>query len=133
MAVLFLATDSRARTVRQAIAAFLVLVLALGRIGRGLANADDAHASSIVIGGIVVPICGGASADTQDPADPGTPAQHDCCDQCLLCAAVILPAAPGASTPAPIARVARLDAPAPLLPSLARPRTPRQSQGPPIA
>ena len=118
---------------RQAIATFLVLILALGGIGSSLANAHDAHASFIVIGGVAVPICGRASTDKQDPADPGTPAQHDCCDHCLLCAAVILLAAPSASTPAPIARVAQLDAPAPLLPSLTRPHTPRQSQGPPIA
>lgn len=114
------------------VAALLMLTLALAGAGRGALAASMAAAEpTLVVNGIVIPICHPGQDRTDGTPDQAT--HHDCCDACALCAPVLLPTPP---VPAPRARtVVRLDLPLPATPThvVARLATPRLSQGPPAA
>ena len=115
---------------RQVLAAVLILVLTLAGAGRGFAAAPDPVGS--VLAGFHAPICH-SGGDAQGPDDPAVPAGHDCCDACALLAPAILPAPAALSRPAPVAHDASHDGAPSWVPAAARPRSPRQSQGPPAA
>lgn len=100
----------------------------LAGIGRGVAAASDT-VPGFDIPGVAFHICHAGAGD----ASPVDRAHHDCCDACALCAPLTLASAPSLTGPASVVRfVAHVRAVA-WVPTLARPRTPRQSQGPPAA
>ena len=106
-----------------------MFVLTLAGVGRGLALASD-NAPSFAIPGVAFHICHAGEGDGSMPADQ---AHHEGCDICALCAPVTLADAPSLSGPASVMRfVVHVEAMT-WVPSLARLRTPRQSQGPPTA
>lgn len=116
---------------RGAFAAALMLALMVAGVGRVMATMPAVPMASVVIAGMLVPVChieeGGAGNSSDGAAKP------DCCDQCALCTPAILPAPPGLTHPRASDEVAERIQPAPWAPALARRRTPRQSQGPPAA
>ncbi len=116
---------------RRALAMALILVLTLSGVGRAAAFAARPAEAGPIIGGVAVPIC--HTGSPRDPAGPGDPAAHACCDACALLAPAVLPVAPAAIRHAPSGDpVERVQAAAGN-PILARPRSPRQSRGPPAA
>ncbi|RYB04080.1 hypothetical protein D3272_13700 [Lichenibacterium ramalinae] len=112
---------------RRSLVAALIVALTLAGLGRATASAGPGKAPRDAIPGLHVPICHAGAA----PADPARPSRHDCCGDCALLAAALVP--PALSRPAPAVRAApRLRAVAPM-PAMARPRGPRLSRGPPAA
>ena len=118
---------------RHAFAALLMAVLTLASVGRGLAAASDAEQDIQMISGVVMPICHSGEASVPDPVNPGDPVHHDCCDQCVLCAAAIVASAPELRTVASVSHDIVRSAVVAWTLRLSRARTPRQSQGPPAA
>lgn len=106
-----------------------MLVLTLAGVGRGFAAASDATASGGSIAG-AFPICHSGGEDRSVPADPS---HHDCCDACALLAPVTLAGAPALNGPASAVRFVEHARAMAWVPTVARRRTPRQSQGPPTA
>jgi len=106
-----------------------MFVLTLAGVGRGLAAGSD-MASSFVIPGVAFHICHTGEGEGSIPADQ---AHHDCCDACALCAPVTLADAPSLTGPASVMRFVEHVQAMTWVPTLARLRTPRQSQGPPTA
>lgn len=123
-------TNSREPALRRALVAVLVLVLTLSGTGRGWAAAHEAPHAVLTLRGVAIPICHSGASDTSDPAGP---AHHDCCDQCVLCAPMLPPVAQRVPAPAGAEHVADPARGVPWTPVVARTRTPRQSQGPPVA
>ena len=112
-----------ALTGRRSFALALVLLVAVAGYARGLVlTAAAAEPAGFTI-------CHGEAGGTTS----GDAVNHDCCDACVLVAAVIAPTPPELSLPAEIfADPGRPDAAAvaPVTPGV---RTPRQAQGPPAA
>jgi hypothetical protein len=123
----------RASALWHAVAAILIIVLTLAGFGHGVMAAPEVRIASIRIAGVVVPICHAGAPDAPDPADPRNPIHHDCCDPCVLGAPAVLPAALRLPQPTSIETTARRAAVASSTTHPARSRTPRQSQGPPLA
>lgn len=123
-------TPTRSPCLRQVVAALLTVCLTLAGVGRGRADAFDGPGPGFAIPGVAAHICHTGAGDGSAPADP---AGHDCCDACALLAPVALPLAPTLWRPTLVARDARHARPAAWRPTVARPRTPRQAQGPPTA
>ena len=118
---------------RHVFAALLMAILTLAGAGRGLAAASDVEQAFQAIPGVVTPICHSSGNAAPDPGDPGGPVHHDCCDQCVLCAAAIVSAAPEVRIVASVSHdIVRSDVVAWMV-RLSRARSPRQSQGPPAA
>ena len=126
-------TALRTRAMRHVLAVLLMAVLTLAGVGRGLAPASDAEQAFQTIPGVVMPICHSGGTVAPDPDDPGRPVHHDCCDQCVLCAAALVSAAPELRTVAPVSHDIVRSAVVTWTVRLSRARTPRQSQGPPAA
>ena len=120
--------DPTTSGLRRALAAVLIVALMLAGIGRSIASTLLPEGALPAIAGVVMPIC--HSGTGRDPADSG---RHDCCDDCALLAPVVLPVAPSLSGPAPAAHHAVHARAMAWMPVLLRPRSPRQSQGPPVA
>ena len=120
------------KVLRRTIAALVMLALSLAGMGRSLAAAGDQGPPVIVIGGFVLSLC---HTDSGSPGqgDPQDSAHHDCCDQCTLHAALILPTMADLGAPTRIAHVVDPDSTVSAVAVVARPRTPRLSQGPPAA
>ena len=116
---------------RRAVMAILIVALTLTGFGRAVATSLDPAGASAAIPGVQVPICHAGGGGV--PSDPERPTRHDCCDACALLAPAVLPAAPALDGPAPMARLAAPAAAAAWVSVLARPRSPRQSRGPPAA
>lgn len=113
---------------RRSLAAVLIIALTLAGLGRAAA-AVGMNTSVFAAGG--VPIChSGADADRGDPARP---ARHDCCDDCALLAAAVLPAPPSLAEPARAARRAAPAQAAPRASVAARSRDQHLPRGPPAA
>ena len=106
-----------------------MFVLTLGGVGRGLAAASD-MAASFGIPGAPVHICHTGEGDGSIPADQ---VHHDCCDACALCAPMTLADAPSLIGPASVVNFVDHIQAMTWVPTRARRRTPRQSQGPPTA
>jgi hypothetical protein len=107
-----------------------MLALALSGAGRVVMAADAQSAmTTVVIAGYTVQVCA-----TDNDGDKGTGGSHQqSCDQCPLCAPTLLPEPTTVIRPAATVRLARLD-PLPIkTPHIAGLRSPRQSQGPPVA
>ena len=118
--------DLRTSTLRHAVIVALTAILMVAGVGRGLTAASDS--SALTIGGIVVAICHASSGDPSgSDAD-----RHNCCDDCVLCAAVVPPSPPTLAKPAQVVLAVWLGDPASSALTFARPWTPRQSQGPPV-
>lgn len=115
-------------SMRRCVAALLAVVLMLTGIGRSLAAVPTAPASSVVIAGHVIQLCAMPADEGTDPSG-----SHRDCDQCPLCAPVILPGSPPAPLVLRIERIIEADAVRFETPDTADPRSPRQSQGPPAA
>lgn len=115
---------------RRAVAALLMLTLTLAGVGRSVASLTGEPVGTVIIAGFVVHQCHTDAG--ADPAD-GPASKRDCCEDCALCGPVILPAP--ASARHPPARIVTVDPVqvAPWTPHVSRSRTPRQSQGPPVA
>lgn len=114
---------------RRTIAALVMLALSLAGVGRGLAATTDTGPAFVVIDGFVLSLC-----HTDDGSgDPQDTTHHDCCDQCTLHAPVILPTAAELAAIERIAHIVDLGSTVLWSPDIARPRTPRVSQGPPFA
>ena len=122
----------RSSTMRHVLAALLIAVLTLAGVGRGLAAASDAAQAFQPIPGVVMAICHSGATGT-DSADPTRPIHHECCDQCALCAPVIFSAAPELRTMAPVSHGIVRSAVVAWTVRRSRTRSPRQSQGPPVA
>lgn len=116
---------------RHWLAAVLTIALTLAGLGRALASTEGAFDASLAIAGVHAPIC--HSGPGAAPADPARPAPHDCCDGCALAAPAVLPTPPALSVPAPAARYADHAHALAWAPTIARPRDPRLSRGPPAA
>ncbi|MDQ0392701.1 hypothetical protein [Labrys monachus] len=114
---------------RRTIAALVMLALSLAGLGRALAAATDSGPATIIVGGFVISLC-----HTDDGSgSPQDTARHDCCDQCTLHAPVTLPGAAGLAAPLRIVHVVESEPAVMPVAAIARPRTPRVSQGPPFA
>ena len=115
---------------RRLIVACLIFALALSGAGRAVMAAQvQPDTPSVVIAGYIVQVCA-----TDGDAEKGTGGDHrQDCDQCPLCAPTLLPQPPVIARPAAILRLAEQDHPSFEAPHIAGPRSPRQSQGPPIA
>lgn len=110
--------------------ALLILVLALTGAGRGHADESRlAKVATVTIAGFVVPICHGAPSRSQKPDT--SPVNHDCCDVCAVSASVLTSTQVGLASPLPFLRASEERAKPPHL-ALARRKTPRLSQGPPV-
>src|SRR5215471_4971636 len=79
---------------RPSLAAALAALLLLAGAGNAFATQDA------TVGGVL--ICHVAAGDPPAQA-PGAPTRHGCCDQCVCCASVVLPAP--AFLPARVARL----------------------------
>lgn len=108
---------------RRGFALALVLLVAVAGYARGLVlTAAAAEPAGFTI-------CHGDAGGTPS----GDAVNHDCCDQCVLAAAAMPPDPPELSLPAEIVvdvNPSGIAIVAPMTPSV---RTPRQSQGPPLA
>lgn len=120
--------DPTTSGLRHALAAVLIVALMLAGIGRSVASTLLPEGAFPAMAGTAMPICHSGAGQ-----DPAAPARHDCCDDCALLAPVVLPAAPSLSGPAPAAHHAVHARAMAWMPVLLRPRSPRQSQGPPAA
>ena len=114
---------------RQCLAALLALALTFAGVGHASAGLPEARAAAVVIAGVTVELCATGQDGKGDPTDAAH--RHDC-DQCQLCAPMALPGGQGSFQPAATQRTTQLDRPA-LAPHIARQRSPRQSQAPPVA
>jgi hypothetical protein len=110
----------------------LTLILVLGGVGRGLIAAADASPAT-AIHGLVGPICHVHPTHGQALGSPADPARQGCCDDCALCSAVVLPEAPTLSEPAAFALTNEFSQQPSSELCLRTIRTPRLSQGPPLA
>ena len=108
----------------------MMFALTLAGVGRGLAASYDATGAAFGVPGVTVHICHSGPGDGSTPADPFHP---ECCDACALSASATLAAAPVLSAPASVAYYVEHARAMGWVPTLARFRTPRQSQGPPTA
>jgi hypothetical protein len=95
---------------------------------RVLAQAPVTDASVLTIAGVAFPLCHSKLSES-----PGPASNHDCCDQCALCAAVALPGLRDLWIPASFVVIERSVAVAQTTPLARWMRTPRQSQAPPLA
>ena len=118
----------RLSSLKHATGALILLAMMLTGVFGELARAS--HQSVVMIGGVAVPLCGDPAGGDGLPMAPGSPG---CCDLCVLGAPGILPGAPALFVPATVQRKVALNALTVWVPVLSRPRTPRQSQGPPLA
>jgi len=118
---------------RRGLAEALVLVLMLAGVEQGVVALSGPADAGFPVPGVHVAICHSGGAPPPAPAGPALPYTHSCCDVCALLAPVILPAPQVLSGPAPAAYFAGRALGAAWLPAVARLRTPRQSQGPPLA
>ena len=107
-----------------------MFVLTLAGVGRGLSAASDMTGPVYGIPGVTVEICHTGSRDDSIPAGP---VHHDCCDACTLLAPITLSDAPSLTAPASVVHFVEHVQALAWVPTLARLRTPRQSQGPPAA
>ncbi|WP_413991568.1 hypothetical protein ACMDCR_05585 [Labrys okinawensis] len=115
---------------RQFVVVCLMLSLALSGAGRVvMAVQAQSDMTTVVIAGYTVQVC-----VTDDDTEKGTGSGHQqTCDQCPLCAPTLLPDPPAIARAAAVVRLASL-APLPVkAPDIAGTRSPRQSQGPPVA
>jgi hypothetical protein len=107
---------------RRGFALALALLLAVAGYARGFivtaALADPAGFT----------LCHGAASQTPS----GDAVNHDCCDECVLALAAVLPEPPLVSLPAEVADDAGLTEAVAVAPVTARIWTPRQAQGPPL-
>ena len=118
---------------RRTLAAVLIIALTLAGLGRAVATTSDPADVLDIVAGLPVPICHAGAGTPSAPGSPAHPAQHDCCDACALLAAIVLPAGPVLSRPAPAGHVAAHIRAVAAVAAIARPRSPRQSRGPPAA
>ena len=118
---------------RRTLAALLIITLTLAGLGRAVATTSYTADRLDVVAGLHVPICHTGADTPSSPASPAHPAQHDCCDACALLAATILPAGPVLSGPAPAGRFTEHVRAVARVMVIGRPRSPRQSRGPPTA
>ncbi len=109
-----------------------MVVLTLAGIGRGLAAASGMTVTDFGIPGVAFHICHTGDSDGDGPA-PVDPSHHDCCDACALLAPVTLADEPSVSGPASVMHYVEHAHAMAWVPTIARLRTPRQSQGPPTA
>lgn len=116
---------------RRTLAAVLIIALTLAGLGRAVATPSYTADTLDVVAGLHVPICHTGTDAPSSPASPPHPAQHDCCDACALLAAMVLPAGPVLSGPAPAGRFTGHARAAAWVVAIGRPRSPRQSRGPP--
>jgi hypothetical protein len=107
-----------------------MLVLTLAGVGRGLAAASDMTVTGFGIPGVAFYICHTGEGGGSAPADQS---HHDCCDDCALLAPVTSADAPSMSGPASVMHYVEHTHAMAWVPTIARLRTPRQSQGPPTA
>jgi hypothetical protein len=122
----------RADAIRRTLVAALAMLLALASVGNA-ALAAAPEASPPTVAGVALPICHAALDDTGRGGSPGAPSRHKCCEDCLCCASLGLPA-PAAALPQAIPVVGKPVAGlVPSLPRLRRAWTPHQSRAPPIA
>ena len=106
-----------------------MVVLALAGVGRGLAVASDA-VPGFGIPGVAAHICHTGEREGSPPADG---AHHDCCDACALSAPATLADAPSLTGPASVVHFVEHAQAVAWVATVTRVRTPRQSQGPPVA
>ena len=111
----------------------LTFVLTLTGVGRGFAGTPSPDDARDAIHGVHVRICHSGAGEAHGPADPEIPVQHHCCDACALFAPAVLPEPPVVSAPASTVFFAVQAHAVAWKPSTARPRSPRQPQGPPAA
>jgi hypothetical protein len=121
--------DPKTSGLRRALVAVLILALTLSGIGRSVASTVDQVGGPYAIAG--VPICHSGAGGP--PVDPAIPSRHDCCDACALLAPAVLPTPPFVCAPASVAHYAAHARAVDWAPTVLRPRSPRQSQGPPAA
>ena len=107
-----------------------MVVLTLAGVGRSLAAVRDVTPQGFGTPGVVFHIC---HARENDPSPPADQAQHDCCDACALSAPLTLADAPSLTGPASAVHFVEHAHAMAWAPTSPRARTPRQSQGPPIA
>ncbi len=107
-----------------------MIVLTLAGVGRGLAAASGSAAPTFGVPGVAFHICHTGEADGSIPTDQ---ARHDCCDACALSAPATLADAPSLTGPASVTHYVEHAQAMAWVPTAARLRTPRQSQGPPAA
>lgn len=115
---------------RRFVVACLMFALVLSGAGRVVMAAQvQSDMTTVVIAGYTVQVCA-----TDNGSDKGTGGSHQqSCDHCPLCAPTLLPVPTIVIRPAAIVRLARLD-PLPIkTPHIVGLRSPRQSQGPPVA
>lgn len=113
---------------RRSLVAALIVALTLAGLGGAVASSAQPAG---IIPGAHAPIC--HSGRAQIPADPARPASHGCCDGCASLAAAVLPTRPLHAQPTPVAPFVGHARAIPRSPTLARPRDPRLSRGPPVA
>ena len=107
-----------------------MIVLTLAGVGRGVAAASDLVAPGFGVADVAFHICHSGEGGGSGPSDR---THHDCCDACALSAPATLADAPSLTGPAAVTHhIEHAEAMA-WVPSGARLRTPRQSQGPPAA
>ncbi len=123
----------RTSALRHVIAALLLTVLTLAGVGRGLAVASDVAQAWQPIAGAAMPICHSGGPADPAPVHPVAPVDHDCCDQCALCAPAVVFAAPELRIVSPVSHGIVHSAVVAWTVRLSRARSPRQSQGPPAA
>ena len=112
---------------RRGLVAILIITLTLAGLGRAMASVSQVGGLHDVIPGVHVPICHSGEV----PTDPSQPPSHDCCDECALLAAFVMPAPQVLSLPAPVEHFAEHARAVAWAPVIARPRDPRLSRGPP--
>jgi hypothetical protein len=108
----------------------LVLVVLTG-FSRGFIAAADA--STFAGAGFFGPICHAHAGEAPNPAGRESPAAHDCCDECALCAPAALPGAVAVGERVLLALVISREIASWSLSDSPRTRTPRQAQAPPDA
>ena len=120
----------RTAGLRSYLVVVLTFVLTLTGVGRGFAGTPSLADVRYAIPGVHVQICHSGASDQHAP-DPALPVEHDCCEACALLAPALMPEPPVLSAPASAFYVAAHADALAWMPSTARPRSPRQSQGPP--
>jgi hypothetical protein len=107
-----------------------MVVLTLAGVGRGMAAASDMAAPGFGVPGVAVHICHSGEGDGSIPGDR---THHDCCDACAISAPATLADALSLTGPASVMHYVEHAEAMTWVPTVARLRTPRQSQGPPAA
>jgi len=110
---------------REGFVLALMLLVFFSALERGAIDTTAEAGAAPLLG----PIC---HADAGSPAGqlPGAPVGHNCCDECALATAVLVPDAPVLAEP-PAYSVAAPFAAGVQVAFCERSRTPKQSQGPP--